>query len=94
MFFIALGIHESPLMNMGDAVASFLECKDPATDNMCLASIKYIQKQSFRAGARQWEDKKYRWKDVTSKTRRLVTLFMYEHIHPVPMAIDNADHRV
>lgn len=85
MFYIAFGIEEDPLMNMGDAVASFLGTRDPATKNMCLASFQdFKSKKGYVPGPRQWHNTRYRWKDVTSKTRRLVTLTMYAvtRLHP------------
>lgn len=38
MLYIALGIKQSPLMTMGDAVVSFLHMRDATTAGMCLAS--------------------------------------------------------
>ena len=64
-------------MTMGDAVASFLDKDDPVTRNMCIISLKDFKKsKGYVAGPRQWNDTRYRWKDVTSKTRRIVTIFM------------------
>ncbi|KAF2846178.1 hypothetical protein T440DRAFT_246501 [Plenodomus tracheiphilus IPT5] len=78
MFYIAFRVKEDPLMTMGDAVASFLESKDPPTRNMCLASfMSFKRKKSYSPGPRPWQNAQYRWKDVTSKTRRFITLAMF-----------------
>jgi hypothetical protein len=76
IFYVAIGMKDEPLMTMGDAVASFLEKEDPTTKNMCLLSIEDSRKQDdyFPAGPREWTEKTYRWKDVTSRTRRGVTI--------------------
>lgn len=77
MFYVAFKIHEQPLMNIGDAVASFLEKKDLNTKSMCLSTLKDFQKnRGYAAGPRQWNNKQYRWKDVTSIRRRIVILIM------------------
>ncbi|KAF2175728.1 hypothetical protein K469DRAFT_743214 [Zopfia rhizophila CBS 207.26] len=79
MFYTAFGVKESPLMTMGDAVASFMENGDPATRNMCLLTIEDAKKHKgyFPAGPKEWDSKAYRWKDVTSKTRRITTFTMF-----------------
>lgn len=78
MFYVAFCIKEDPLMTMGDAVASFLENEDPSTRDMCLASSRdFKHDKAYGSGPRQWQGTQYRWKDVTSKTRRLVTLAMF-----------------
>ena len=80
MFYVAFRVHEDPLMTMGDAVASFLESKSPASKDMCLVSINDLRgaggNMNHRVGARQWVNKQNRWKDTTSKRRRLITLLM------------------
>ncbi|KAF2792690.1 hypothetical protein K505DRAFT_338477 [Melanomma pulvis-pyrius CBS 109.77] len=80
MFYTAYRIKEEPLMTMGDAVASFMEQKDPTTKTMCLLTVRDFQKKHtgpFPTGSKQWMRIKHRWKDVTSKTRRITTLAMY-----------------
>lgn len=90
MFHVAFGIHAEPLMTMGDAVASFLAKNDPFTKNMCISSLKDFKKsKSYIAGLRQWSDPRYRWKDVTSKTRRIVTLFMYVPLTRLPFYVSS-----
>jgi hypothetical protein len=76
MFFIAFRVLDEPLITMGDAVASFLEKNDPTTKNMCLLSIQDIRADDYATGARAWDDKRFKWKDVTTKKRRLTTLAM------------------
>lgn len=79
IFYTAFGTKEDPLMTMGDAVASFLERRDPTTKGMCLLSRSDVKKQKgyFPAGPKEWTGKKRRWKDVTSHLRRFVTISMY-----------------
>lgn len=76
MLYIALCINEEPLITMGDAVNSFLTENDPTTKDMCLASMRDIVKATYRAGPRQWNDERVKWKDVTSKIRRFIVLAM------------------
>jgi hypothetical protein len=77
MFYIAFRIGDEPLMTMGDAVASFLENQDHTTENMCLSTVKDLkQHKTYVVGPRQWTDTKYRWKDVTSLGRRVITVCM------------------
>lgn len=65
---------------MGDAVASFLQRRDPATKDMCLLSIHEVRSRGYKAGAKTWEERQFRWKDVTSKKRRNMTLAMYDFL--------------
>jgi|TARA_R110002003_G_scaffold117_23_gene10482 hypothetical protein len=76
MYFVAFRIRDEPLITMGDAVASFLEQADPTTKNMCLLSIHDVRKSGYQAGAREWLDRRLRWKDVASRKRRATTLAM------------------
>jgi hypothetical protein len=43
MFAVAFFTYETPLMTTGDAIASFMRRPDPYTQNMCLASKRFIQ---------------------------------------------------
>ncbi|KAF2790980.1 hypothetical protein K505DRAFT_310397 [Melanomma pulvis-pyrius CBS 109.77] len=78
IFYVPLGMKEEPLMTMGDAVASFLEREDPTTKGMCLLSVDDAKKHKgyFPAGPKEWTVKKHQWKDVTSLTRRAVTILL------------------
>lgn len=78
IFCTAFGIKEDPLMTMGDAVASFLERQDETTKGMCLLSVHDVKKHKgyFPAGIQAWEGQQRRFKDVTSRTRRIVTFTM------------------
>jgi hypothetical protein len=69
---------EEPLLTMGDAVASFLEQEDPTTRNMCLLTLHDVKnsRHYFRVGPREWTNEKRRWKDVTSRRRRITTTLM------------------
>ncbi|KAF2832511.1 hypothetical protein CC86DRAFT_366289 [Ophiobolus disseminans] len=77
MFFIVFRVGDEPLITMGDAAASFLETNDPTTKNMCLLSIHDARENGYKAGAREWLDQRYRWKDVTSMKRRTTTLAIF-----------------
>lgn len=72
-------VKDNPLMTMGDAVASFMEDRDPTTKDLCLLTMHDLKQHRdfFPAGPREWSGQKYRWKDVTSRTRRTVTLIMF-----------------
>ena len=76
MFFIVFRVQDEPLITMGDATASFLEHSDASTKGMCLMSIHDVRENGYKAGAREWLDQRYRWKDVTSKRRRATTIAM------------------
>jgi hypothetical protein len=76
MFYVAYSTKESPLMTMGDAVASFIDEKDDTTNKMGMLSI-HDHKKGYSPGARAWNDRHWRWKDATSKKRRATTLILY-----------------
>lgn len=61
---------------MGDAVASYVEREDSATKDMCLLSIHDVRSNGYKAGARAWEDRRFKWKDVTTRRRRNTILAM------------------
>lgn len=48
MFVVAFWVYESPLMTTGDAISSFMTRPDPYTENMCLASKRFIQSHPGR----------------------------------------------
>jgi hypothetical protein len=62
-------------MTIGDAIASFLAKKDMTTDQLPLLSLHEC-KNGCSAGIKSWGDIQYKWKDVTSKSRRIVTFAM------------------
>ncbi|KAF2019264.1 hypothetical protein BU24DRAFT_489262 [Aaosphaeria arxii CBS 175.79] len=72
-------VKEDPLMTMGDAVASFMKMEDPTTLNMSFISTRELKQHvPFTSGMqREWRKTKFRWKDSISKTRRIVTLFLF-----------------
>jgi hypothetical protein len=76
MFYVAYSTKESPLMTMGDAVASFLDDKDDTTNDMGMFSI-HDHRKNYSSGASAWDDRPWRWKDATSKKRRATTLILY-----------------
>jgi hypothetical protein len=75
MFSVIFLIKGNPFMTIGDAVASFLDNRDETTINTGLISIRDIKKD-YGAGANSWENRRWRWKDVTSISRRIVTLIL------------------
>jgi hypothetical protein len=76
MFSVIFLIKGNPLMTIGDAVASFLDNRDDSTINTGLISIHDIKKD-YGAGANTWDNHRWRWKDATSKSQRIVTLLLY-----------------
>lgn len=75
MFSVIFLVKGNPLMNIGDAVASFLDSRDETTMNTGLISIRDIKKD-YDAGTNSWENRRWRWKDATSISRRIVTLIL------------------
>lgn len=82
IFYTAFGIKEDPLMNMGDAVSSFLKEEDPTTRDMCLLGLDDTRKPNgiFQPGPREWHGRTFRWKDVTSKRRRITIVVLFTSI--------------
>ena len=80
MLWLAFGVKESPLMTMGDAVASFIQQPDPNTKNMCLASNEHIKRvrKNWNALAtqRQYNQQRRRWFAAASKTRWTICIVM------------------
>lgn len=68
---------------MGDAVASFLDEKDPTTVDKGLLTVNDF-KMGYEPGVRAWRDQQSHWKDTTSKQRRGVTLTL--QVHPIQAA--------
>lgn len=79
MLYVVFGLNETPLMTIGDAIASFLHEEDPTTKGSCLVSkydikINKIQWQ-YREGesdalpAIAWLPIKVRWAHAVSRTR-------------------------
>jgi len=77
MFYVAFSVHDEPLMTMGDAVASFLENEDLTTKEMCLSTqADFRNSTGYQVGPRQWTNERFRWKDVTSTSRKIITVVM------------------
>ncbi|KAJ4993561.1 hypothetical protein SVAN01_01109 [Stagonosporopsis vannaccii] len=76
MFYIVYFLKGNPLMTMGDAVASFLDERDVTTRYLGLMSIRDA-KQGYSASATTWDNPRQRWKDATSRVRRIVTLILF-----------------
>lgn len=75
MVWVVLQVKESPLMTMGDAVASFLTEADPTTEDMCLLTKKefrskeYRFQKMFKKGPRPFSEKRHRWGSAVSRVR-------------------------
>jgi hypothetical protein len=77
LWIVYLTIRESPLMTMGDAVASFLEKKDYTTENFCLmgkADVLRWSKSSSTSGRSILKPTTKRWGSVVSKGRWITFL--------------------
>jgi hypothetical protein len=83
MFIIAFSVKESPLLTMGDAIASFLDRPDPYTKDMCLASRFDIQKSGshWRRGAKLYDPKVRRLFRSASTARWGVCMALYVFLH-------------
>lgn len=79
MLYVVFGLNETPLMTIGDAIASFLNKEDPTTKGCCLIS-KFDIKQNklrwqYREGesngppAKAWLPIKVPWARAVSRTR-------------------------
>ena len=77
MYSVVYITKENPLMTVGDAVASFIDHRDPVTVKMGLLSIRNVKKNGYSAGVTAWSNRRQRWKDVTSKRRRTVAIITY-----------------
>jgi hypothetical protein len=79
MLCTVLSAHETTLIMIGDAVASFLEQEDPTTKNMCLLSLKDIRKKGYQAGSKVWKNNRFIWRErcmlETCEGNDLVTCF-------------------
>lgn len=83
MCFVIYSTKEDPLLTMGDAVASFLDKRDPTTVDLGLVSL-HDCKSDYVSGAKLWQSRRWNWKDTTSRQRRGVTLTLYcfiFHVH-------------
>jgi alpha-beta hydrolase superfamily lysophospholipase len=51
MMLLLFSVKETPLLNMGDAVSSFLDTPDPSTQGMCLAGKTEVNKHWRKKGS-------------------------------------------
>jgi hypothetical protein len=79
MVLLATSIDGSPLLNIGDAVSSFLESPDRTTRRMCLVTKadiekKYWKKDGYGAPVdpTEWQPSTQRWFHAVSRTRWLL----------------------
>jgi hypothetical protein len=76
MFYVVYSSKDDPLMTMGDAVASFLKEKDATTAQLSLFNLHKSRKGADLGGAQTWNGSRARWKDSTSRSRRIITIMM------------------
>lgn len=79
MLYVVFGLSETPLMTIGDAIASFLNEEDSTTKGCCLVSkfdIKvdklrwqYREGESNGPPAKAWVPRKVHWARAVSRTR-------------------------
>lgn len=95
MIYTIFGLDDTPLLTIGDAIASFLDRADPTTKYCCLMSkfeIKenplywhYLQVQSKYPPAKAWTASRVRWSRAVSRTRWWVcgslSVFPLSHFH-------------
>ena len=68
--FLTLFYHKSqPLVTLGDAIASFLQHRDPTTENMCLADKKTFIEDQWNYAGGPWQAKRHKWFSGASKRR-------------------------
>lgn len=80
MLFVAFGDDkETPLLTVGDAVASFMQEEDTSTENMCLARKARIKKQNWDKIAVPYDAKPRRKFAAASLTRWItcISLFVF-----------------
>lgn len=82
MFTVVYIVKDSPFMTIGDAVASFLDERDTATSRIGLLSI-YDARKGYHAVETTWVGPTRRWKDATSRKRRVFTLTLYSLRVPI-----------
>ena len=82
ILFVAFRVKDEMLLNMGDAVASFLRRPDPITEGSCLLTrdeaAKLMEKGPGHAvpwGPKVFHDKRRRWFNAVSR-RRLLTVLL------------------
>jgi hypothetical protein len=80
MCFVAFWMRESPLMTLGDAVASFLDEPDPSTDNMCLISKADIvtERSESWTKPRAWNPERVLLWDTASGILWKISMPLYE----------------
>ncbi|KIV87479.1 hypothetical protein PV11_03022 [Exophiala sideris] len=78
--YVAFRLGESPLVNAGDAIQSFLRNPDRTTEGMCLsshASVVASSKLGYTAGAMRYDPKQHRFGDAATwkQWTLLLTIF-------------------
>jgi hypothetical protein len=77
MYATVFGIRESPLMTIGDAIASFLSRQDSSSKDLGLVSISDIRHgTTFGLGAASYSPLRRRWFSAASKWRWAACIFM------------------
>lgn len=94
MLYVVFGLHETPLMTIGDAIASFLNNEDSTTKGCCLVSKFDIKVNKLRWQCREgesneplakaWSPRKVPWARAVSRTRWCVCGAMLVLPQPCP----------
>ncbi|MCJ1283445.1 hypothetical protein MMC26_002774 [Xylographa opegraphella] len=87
MAYLAFGLTASPMMTIGDAIASFLNDTDGSTKGCCLHSRREFEAlvddldnsdgPKWVHGPRQWTMNRKRWFSASSKTRWMFFFMLY-----------------
>lgn len=82
----AFGMKETPILNMGDAVTSFLSEPDPETKDMCLITKDEIinSKRKWPRRPKTFRQKKHRWYKAASTLRWSANLTLF--VTPPPQS--------
>lgn len=95
--FLALGKKESPLLTVGDSIASFLNQPDTSTQNKCFHSRAIVGEMNsglpiYRALDKplMFENKPRRWFSAASLSKWAFGVILYVHFHPVLALADSS----
>ncbi|KAF2105458.1 hypothetical protein BDV96DRAFT_560385 [Lophiotrema nucula] len=79
MLFMVLRVYEDPLMTIGDAISSYLEYPDQATEGMCLVSKDDMKEMGmlWQRMPKQYTLTRQRLFVAVSKTRWLLCILLY-----------------
>lgn len=75
MAYTAFSMSGTPLMTVGDAIASYMEREDEASSGKCLLSRSDVQ--TYKPEPHPFSSKRKRWKSAASGARWLLWLLLY-----------------